>query len=113
MVIPKEHYSSYVFELPEEVMTELVKAAKQVALRLDATFEDVGRTGLLFEGFGVNHVHAKLFPMHGTKNDEWKQHVSKVDVYFERYQGYISSHDYKRGDDEALAALAKRIRAEE
>lgn len=112
VVIPKEHYSSYVFEVPEEIMTSLVVAAKKVGRRLDETFNDVGRTGLLFEGFGVNHLHAKLFPMHGTKDDAWKQYKSDVKVFFEKYQGYISSHDCERADDAKLAALAKKIRGE-
>lgn len=110
VVITKDHHESYVFDLSESVMTDLMIAAKTVAKKIDAAFSDVGRTGLLFEGFGVNHIHAKLFPMHGTKDDVWKEHASKVDVYFESYQGYISSHDGKRADDAALAALAKKIR---
>lgn len=110
VVITKEHHTSYIFDLPEEVMTGLVLAAKQVAKKLDAAFEDVGRTGMMFEGFGVDHIHAKLFPMHGTKDDRWKQRKSNVDIYFNTYQGYISSHDYKRADDAHLAELAKKIR---
>jgi histidine triad (HIT) family protein len=59
----------------------------------------------------VDHVHAKLFPMHGTADmSEWKPIHSSVDKYFEKYEGYISSHDYKRADDETLADLAKKIR---
>ena len=112
VVITKDHHQSYVFDLPEDVMTGLVVAAKKVGKLLDEKLEDVGRTGLLFEGFGVNHIHAKLFPMHGTKGDEWKQHKSEVKVYFETYQGYISSHDFERADDGKLAALAKKIRGE-
>ena len=110
VVITKEHYPSYVFDLPETVRHGLVEAAKQVAKKLDATFSDVGRTGLMFEGYGVDHIHAKLFPMHGTKDDTWKQHKSNVDIYFDQYQGYISSHDYKRADDAVLAELAKKLR---
>jgi hypothetical protein len=64
----------------------------------------------MFEGFGVDHIHAKLFPMHGTKSGTWQRRSSNVDKYFEQYEGYISSHDYKRADDETLAALAKKIR---
>ena len=30
--------------------------------------------------------------------------------FFEKYEGYISSHDYKRDDDKKLANLAKKIR---
>ena len=110
VVITKKHYPSYIFDLPEEVFTGLVKAAKQVAKLLDSKLDNVGRTGLIFEGFGVNHVHAKLFPMHGTKMSTWKPVKSNINKYFERYEGYISSHDYKRADDTKLAKLAKKIR---
>jgi diadenosine tetraphosphate (Ap4A) HIT family hydrolase len=110
VVIPKQHYASYIFDLPEEVMTDLVRASKEVAKLLDRKLPDVGRTGMIFEGFGVDHVHAKLFPMHGTKMEGWKPLKSNVDKYFERYEGYISSHDFKRASDEELATLAKQIR---
>jgi histidine triad (HIT) family protein len=110
VVITKEHYPSYAFDLPEDVFVGLAKAAEQTAKLLDAKLEDVGRTGMIFEGFGVDHVHAKLFPMHGTKMSEWKPLKSNVDKYFEKYEGYISSHDYKRADDEKLSELAKKIR---
>ncbi len=110
VVITKDHYSSYPFNLPEDILMGLIKAAKQTAKLLDDKLEDVGRTGMIFEGFGVDHVHAKLFPMHGTKMPEWKPLKSNVEKYFEKYEGYISSHDYKREDDGKLAALAKKIR---
>jgi diadenosine tetraphosphate (Ap4A) HIT family hydrolase len=110
VVIPKAHYPSYLFDLPDQVVTDLVLAAGKVAKLLDAKLEDVGRTGMIFEGFGVDHLHAKMFPMHGTKAEEWVQRKSNLDKYFDTYEGYISSHDYKREDDEKLAALAKKIR---
>ncbi|MEK7063064.1 MAG: HIT family protein [Patescibacteria group bacterium] len=111
VVIPKAHQPSYIFEAEDEVITGIVHAAKEVARKIDSAFADVGRTGMIFEGFGVDHLHAKLFPMHGTTSDGWKQHVSKVDKYFERYEGYMSSHDYQRADDEKLAALAEKIKS--
>lgn len=109
VVISKEHHSSYVFDLPEEVLAELVVAAKKVGKLLDAKLPDVGRTGMIFEGYGVDHVHAKLFPMHGTVDSAWRPIESKVNKYFEKYEGYISSHDYKRADDATLAELAEKI----
>lgn len=111
VVIPKAHYPSYAFELPDKVLTELIIAAKKVGKILDEKLDDVGRTGLIFEGFGVDHAHAKLFPMHGTKMEGWKPVKSDVDKYFEKYEGYISSHDYKRADDEKLMELAKKIKS--
>lgn len=119
VVIPKEHHPSYAFDLPDAALEELVLAAKQVAKLLDAKLEDVGRTAMVFEGFGVDHVHAKLFPMHGTRSatkEGWKPIESHAHIppearkYFDRYEGYVSSHDYERADDAALAALAKKIR---
>lgn len=110
VVIPKKHYSSYIFDLSQEVMVDLTLASKKVAKLLDTKLPDVGRTGMIFEGFGVDHVHAKLFPMHGTKMKEWKPIKSNVDKYFEQYEGYISSHDFQRAKDEELAALARFIR---
>ena len=110
VVITKKHYPSYAFDLPDSVLTELVKATKKVARLLDSKLEDVGRTGMIFEGFGVDHIHAKLFPMHGTKMKNWKPLKSSVNKYFEKYEGYISSHDYKKEDPNRLAELAKKIR---
>lgn len=111
VVIPKKHYSSYPFDLPDDVLTGLMLATKKVAKLLDAKLDDVGRTAMVFEGFGVDHVHAKLFPMHGTKDmKEWRPIESSVDKYFDKYEGYISSHDYKRADDEVLKTLAEKIR---
>jgi histidine triad (HIT) family protein len=109
VVITKRHYPSYPFDLPDNVLTDLVIASKSVAKLLDAKLEDVGRTGMIFEGFGIDHVHTKLFPLHGTKMRDWHQIKSKVDKYFEKYEGYISSHDHKRADDKKLAELAKKI----
>ena len=111
VIIPKAHYTSYAFDLSDEVLTDLILATKKVAKLLDLKLNDVGRTAMVFEGFGVDHVHAKLFPMHGTENlKEWKPIKSNVDKYFDKYEGYISSHDFKRADDDGLAKLTKQIR---
>jgi histidine triad (HIT) family protein len=111
VVITKDHYESYAFDLPDEILSGLVLAAKQVGKLLDSKLEDVGRTGMIFEGFGVNHIHAKLFPMHRTDTHEWKQRTSPIDTYFEHYEGYISSHDAAAASDDELAALAEKIRS--
>ena len=112
VVIPKKHYPSYAFDLEDDVLTGLMLYTKQIAKKLDHFFEDVGRTAMVFEGFGVDHIHAKLFPMHGTKqmHENWKQVSSNVDKYFDQYEGYISSDDFKRADDGELAKLAEGIR---
>ena len=111
VVITKKHYPSYAFNLPDNVLKKLIIASKKVGRLLDAKLEDVGRTGMIFEGFGVYHVHAKLFPMHGTKDKKWKPRNSNIRKYFKKYEGYISSHDYKRESDEKLKRTAEKIKS--
>lgn len=110
VVISKKHYSSYAFDHSDKVLTDLIIASKKVAKILDLSLNDVGRTGLILEGFGIDHLHTKLFPMHGTKIKKWKPIKSKVNKYFRKYEGYISSHDYRREDDKKLEKLAEKIR---
>jgi diadenosine tetraphosphate (Ap4A) HIT family hydrolase len=112
VVITKWHYPSYAFDLPDRILSGLVLAAKRVGRLLDRKLDDVGRTGLILEGFAVDHAHAKLFPIHGTKMSHWRPLSRPSDKYFHEYEGYISSHDYQRADDAELAALAQRIRGE-
>ena len=113
VVITKKHYPSYAFDLPDDALKGLIIASKNVAKLIDTKLSDVGRTGLILEGFGVDHVHAKLFPMHGTAvMKSWKPIHSKQEKFFKIYEGYISSHDYTRAEDAKLKALAKKIRGE-
>lgn len=112
VVIPKQHYGSYAFAQSDEVLADLIVATKKTALLIDRAFADVARTGMMLEGYGVDHLHAKLFPMHGTGSDStFKPLSSKVDKFFEAYEGYISSHDSERADDAQLAELAAHIRS--
>ena len=112
MVIPKTHHPSYAFDLPDQVLADLTLAARQVGLLLDRALVGVARTGLIFEGYGVDHVHAKLFPMHGTGNDSsFRPISSSVDRFFDRYEGYIASNDGTRANDQDLSRLAAHIRS--
>lgn len=113
VVTTKKHYSSYVFDQNDKVISDLLLASKKVAKQIDVAFEDVGRTGLIVEGMQIDHLHFKLFPMHGTPEirSKWKPLASQVNKFFERYEGYISSHNYKRADDEKLKKIAKKIRS--
>ncbi|MCX6780741.1 MAG: HIT family protein [Candidatus Magasanikbacteria bacterium] len=109
VVIPKAHHESYVFAADPSVMHGLMDAARKVAAMIDRGFDDVGRTGLIFEGFGVNHLHAKLFPMHGTRTEGWQPHNSAERKVFDLYEGYLSSHDGPRADDEELREVQGEI----
>jgi diadenosine tetraphosphate (Ap4A) HIT family hydrolase len=113
VVIPKKHFSSDVLAMNNENLAEFVQTAKKVSQILKDHFEDVGRVGLMMEGMGVDHAHIKLFPMHGTdflNEGKWKAIASTTDKYFEEYEGYISSHDSDRADEEEIKKLAEKLR---
>jgi diadenosine tetraphosphate (Ap4A) HIT family hydrolase len=110
VMVTKEHLPSYFADNDDQILTEFITAAKKVAKLIDAGFDDVGRTGLIAEGFGVDHLHLKLFPMHGTKSNNWQQHNSHVEKFFYYYEGYISSHNGPKASDEQLTKIAKMIK---
>ena len=114
VVIPKKYQLSYFASVSDNDLTALILAAKKVALILDAKLPDVGRTALVFEGYGVNYLHAKLFPMHGTVDMEWRPLESKAmsQVIYTKYPGYISSHDAKPEDEKFLTDLSAYLRGE-
>lgn len=113
IIATKEHYGSYAFEENDQVLADLIIATKKTAQILDHYFQDVSRCGMFFEGFGVDHLHSKLFPMHGTASfDQWANIESDTaNQYYEKYPGYLCSNSSERADDQKLADLAKKIRA--
>ncbi len=113
VILPKEHYDSDVLKMPNDKLQEFILVAKKVSNILMKYFKDVGRVGLITEGTGVNHAHIKLFPMHGTENlkeGNWEQVHSKIDTYFEKYEGHISSNEGPKADEQKLIELAKKLK---
>lgn len=66
LVIPKEWHDSNIFRNDKEFICEFMDYVKKIALMLD---EKLGseRCILMFEGFGVDHLHAKLYPAFSTE----------------------------------------------
>jgi len=112
VVIPKDHKPSYAFNLENKDLSELIISAKTVSKILDEKLEGVGRTALVLEGFGVDHVHAKLYPLPKTSHlvDKWQPVESDHKVYFDSYPGYVSSNDYFKAKDDELEALYLKLK---
>lgn len=113
LVVPKEHHGSDILKMPDKELGDFIIAAKQVAALLESFYGDVGRVGLIMEGTGIDHAHIKLVPMHGTehmKRGEWKQYLSGVEHWFDKYEGWISSAGGPMGNREELIELSKQIR---
>jgi diadenosine tetraphosphate (Ap4A) HIT family hydrolase len=112
-VIPKEHFESDPLELPDETLVELTIASKKVGQILKNYYKDVGRVGFIIEGLGINHAHTKLIPMHGTENlkdGKWEQGLSKIEPWFDKYEGYLSSAGGPMADPLKLKELAENIK---
>jgi diadenosine tetraphosphate (Ap4A) HIT family hydrolase len=112
-VIPKKHFDSDVLKMPDEELQKFIIAAKKVAITLENYFDDVGRVGLIMEGMGVDHAHIKLVPMHGTENFKggtWIQTLSGKQLWFDKYEGWISSGSGPMADPEELKKLAEDIK---
>lgn len=108
LLIPKKHYGSYIFDMPDKELSEMMIAGKKVAGMLEKAF-GVGRVAVVMEGMGVDHVHIKLYPLHGVGKDFQEMNVSER-IFFDKYQGYISTQMGPQLSGEELKKVADLIR---
>lgn len=107
VVIPKENPGDYVFSLESDLYVEFLKATKTVANLLENAL-NVKRVALVFEGTGVAHVHAKLYPLHGklaSQTDVWSDETE----FIEEYRGWITTLEGPLMDDSRLLEVQKLI----
>lgn len=108
LVLTKEHYDSYAFDMPDSAYSDFMIAAKKVSKLLEKGLK-VQRVALVMEGLGVNHAHLKLYPLYGL-DEKFKEIWAKDKVYFERYQGFISTQLGHQKTSEELNRVADKIR---
>jgi len=108
LVMSKAHYDSYAFDMPDKSYSDLMLASKKVAKLLDKKLK-LNRTAMVLEGMGVNHVHIKLYPLHGV-DAKFKEIWAKDERYFETYPGYLMTVLGPKADRAELEKLAKQIR---
>ena len=108
LVLTKKHYDSYAFDLPDTIYLDLMAASKKVAKLLEKALP-VKRVSLVAEGMGVNHIHIKLYPMHGLTG-KFEETWAKQEVFFDKYEGYISTQLGPKANIEELNRLAEKIK---
>lgn len=108
LIIPKKHFDSYVFDMKDKDYKKIMLAAKKIAKLLDKKL-NVQRTALVMEGLGINHAHIKLYPVYGLEK-KFKETWAKDRIYFEKYEGYISTQLGPKADTDELIKLAEEIR---
>lgn len=107
VVIPKMNTGDYLFNLKNEDYQGLLDAVRTVAKILETAF-DTPRVALVFEGTGVAHVHAKLYPLHGKLAGEtgvWSKHAE----FYTEYTGYLTTVEGPRMSDEELDEIQSKI----
>jgi histidine triad (HIT) family protein len=107
LVIPKNHFDSYAFDMKDKDFSEMMLAVKKVSKLLDKELK-FKRTAMVMEGLGVNHVHVKLYPIYGL-DEKFKEIWAKDKKYFEKYEGYISTQLGPEKSVEELEKIAKEI----
>jgi histidine triad (HIT) family protein len=108
LVIPKNHFGSDIFLMSDKDYQELMLSSKKVAEILKRGL-GVNWIAMVVEGLGVNHVHVKLYPLYGVEK-EFKEIWAKEKVFFDNYQGYISTQLGPQVNIEDLKKLAEKIK---
>lgn len=109
LVISKDHYDSYAFDMPEDVYTRLLLATKKVVKILEKGL-GVHRVAMVMEGLGVNHVHIKLYPLHGL-DEKFTEMWGHEKVFFDKYKGYITTLTGEMANIQDLKKIAEDIKS--
>lgn len=107
VVIPKQNPGDYVFSLDNDLYIDFLKATKVVANRLEKAL-NVTRVALVFEGTGVAHVHAKLYPLYGelaSQTNVWSDETE----FTEEYRGWITTLEGPQMNESRLREIQSQI----
>lgn len=108
LVLTKDHYDSYAFEMPDDAYTAFMTAGKHVGKMIEKGLH-VQRVALVMEGLGVNHAHLKLYPLHGLE-EKFKEILAPERVFFARYEGHLSTQMGPQASPEQLQKVAEEIK---
>jgi len=108
LVLPKRHSDLDIFEMGDEEYAKLMEASKKTVSVLKKGL-GVNKVAMVMEGMGVNHAHIKLYPLHGV-GKEFKETWADGKIFFEKYEGYISTLLGPKADISELKKLADGIK---
>ena len=113
IIIPKSHCLSDFALVSPAVLAGLMNAARTLALKITVAYEDVARCAVVIEGMMIDHLHAKVIPLHQTvgKSPSVKEDVTaRSKQYFAAYPGYITTQiAIQMADSVELARIAAKI----
>ena len=107
LLISNEHFNSDLSEMPKLAYVRFMFATRDVIEMLKKGL-NVKRVAIVVEGMGVDHAHIKLYPLHGLQ-DSFQEMWSKERVFFEKYEGYITTQVGPKAEIPDLKKLAQDI----
>ena len=108
LVMPKTHYDSDLFEINDNEFYAQYLSAVQKVVNILKKWLKVNRIAMVMEGTWVNHLHAKLYPLHGIW-PEWAAHETKKEIYFNQYEWYVSTQIWAKATPDQLQKIADEI----
>lgn len=117
VIVSKEHYVSDFAKAPEPAVTGLLKAARRLADKITKAYDDVDRCAVVMEGMMIDHLHAKVIPLHqtaGERPNEGEKMTSRGGRFFEAYPGYVTTEIVDRmAEADVLEKVAARVNLQE
>ena len=107
LVISKKHFEADFTKMPNKKLQQFIVSVKKVAELLKRTLK-VYKVALVIEGVGVNHLHAKLYPLHGLTK-EFQPAEATETVFYETYPGFTDTRLGKRANDQDLKKLQQKM----
>lgn len=113
VVITKQCLPSDIARADGHVAAGLFEAARHVGAKIADAYDDVDRCAIVFEGMMIDHLHAKVIPLHhtaGVQPDHGPEQTARSHQYFEAYPGYVTTEiAASRADEVLLATVAAKI----
>jgi len=107
LVVTKEHFDSDATDMPDKKYSDLMLIVKKVSKLLEKGLK-VKRVAMVMEGLGVNHVHIKLYPIHGL-DKKFEETWANERIFFDKYCGYISTQLGPKKGSQELEKVANKI----
>ena len=111
VLVPRKPLPSDIFSLGKEDYTSIVLATQKVGKLLQDSLNARG-IAMIFEGFEIDYAHVKLIPVLASeKCTSGKSDYDKVrkHVFFESYQGYVTSVNGPKATDADLDNVYQQI----
>ncbi len=111
LVIPKRHYPSDIFAIDDSNFIKRLFEFTKATVELLKRGLKVKRVAAVVEGLGINHLHIKLYPLHGLKRD-YEEIIFPERSFTPEYLGYITTKLGPERSIEELKTMAEKIRKE-